>query len=1238
MHRTKFVVTALAITYFLLFTISAFGDTAKDGGAVPVSDSYTIPLKTECTDCPNYPPAFDPPTKESFYICEGSAIYDTIVVTDLDTWQTLSLALYSGPGLFYYTPSFSPASGYYEYTPVEEGSYEVVYVATDGASEPIYFIKTYVIYFDHPPIITNGGVVEQSAVIGEEISYDIDATDAEDDPITFSLISGDGTIDSNTGMLVFTPLDYGLYEFEVEVADSCGADTSSIIFDIFEGFVLDCPPESATEFICQPDTLCYPIGGIPEAARVTVEPSSAWFDRDKNSVCFYTNCSVKKDIKVIVSTENLRCEDCPPVDLDSCMFTVDVTLNSTPIVMLPEDQSFWLCEPSEICVPVGISDLDNNIADILVEISPGGLIGSYNEISGNACFTPAASGVYKMIITARDECEAKDVDTINLEVTINTAPSVTCSPIQELLVCDLSPVTLSGFGCDDIDDNLVSCEVDNGVLADGNVTFTPVEGENIITLTATDECGAVTTCRTIVTITLNSPPTATCSPVQELLVCDLTPVTLSGFFCDGIDGNLTNCEVDNGTLNGEEMTFTPVEGENIITLTATDECGLTATCETVIMITLNSAPSVTCPTDQDIFVCDLSPLTIPGFICEDIDGNLISCEVDNGVLADGNVTFTPVEGENIITLTATDECGGVTTCQTVITVSVNSTPVATCPENQEIFVCDLSEITISGFECNDVDGNLILCEVDNGVLVDGEVTFTPVEGENIIILTATDECGEVSICQTTVTVTLNSPPTATCSPVQELLLCDLSPVTLGGFECDDIDGNLVSCDVDNGTLDGNNVTFTPIEGENIITLTAVDACGEITTCQTTIMVTLNSPPTVTVPSDMELFVCDLSPITLSGFICDDIDGNLLSCETDNGTIDGNEITFTPVVGTNAITLTATDECGLDASNQIIIKVSLNSAPAVTCPGDQELFLCDLSPVTLPGFICDDIDGNLVSCEVDNGTIDGTDLTFTPVAGENLITLTATDECGEITTCQTVITVILNNPPTATCPGDMELFVCDLSEICIDGFICYDIDGNLLTCDVAGGYFMDDAGRVSIAKSGNAVAIESISNYNDVDPDNILAPSGHSVCFAPVEGANLITLTATDECGEVTVCQTTITVTLNSAPTVSVPEPSEIFVCDLSEISVSGFICDDIDGNLVSCEVDNGVLSEDMVTFTPVAGLNTISLTATDECGVVTTSQTSIMVNVNSAPTVACPEDLQMLVCDLSPITIPGFFA
>ena len=89
MYRSKFTVTALAITFFLLFSFNAFGDPTKDGEAVAMVDTTAGALKSQCASCPNYLPEFEPPTQESFSICFGSTIEDTIVATDVDNWQTL---------------------------------------------------------------------------------------------------------------------------------------------------------------------------------------------------------------------------------------------------------------------------------------------------------------------------------------------------------------------------------------------------------------------------------------------------------------------------------------------------------------------------------------------------------------------------------------------------------------------------------------------------------------------------------------------------------------------------------------------------------------------------------------------------------------------------------------------------------------------------------------------------------------------------------------------------------------------------------------------------------------------------------------------------------------------------------------------------------------------------------------------------------------------------------------------
>ncbi|RKX21602.1 MAG: hypothetical protein DRP51_03935, partial [Candidatus Zixiibacteriota bacterium] len=1050
-------------------------------------------------------------------------------------------------------------------------------------------------------------------------------------------------------------------------------------------------------------------------------------------------------------------------------------------------------------------DIDGNLVSYAVD--NGTLAG--NDVT----FTPVA-GENIITLTVTDECgEVASCQAI-VNVILNSPPTASSPPEQNLFVCALSPISISGFICDDIDGNLVSCEVDNGTLVNGEVTFTPVEGENIITLTAVDDCGETAVSQTMIMVSLNNPPTVTCAEDQQMLVCDLSPITISGFVCDDIDGNLVSCDVDNGTLIEGEVTFTPVEGENIITLIATDECGEVATCQTIVSVTLNSTPTTACPGDQTLFVCDLSEICIDGFICDDIDGNLVSCEISGGSFVDGStrskpvtktgsavvlgsvnsydnanlydatsnngqtVCLIPVEGENILTLTATDECGEVSTCRTIITVVLNNAPTVTCPGNQELFVCDLSPITISGFACDDIDGNLVSCEVDNGSLSGGDVTITPVAGVNTITLTAADECGEVATCQTTVTVNLNNAPTATCPGNQELFVCDLSPITVSGFVCDDVDGNLATCVVDNGTLSGDVVTFMPTVGENIITLTATDECGLTATCQTVITVSANNPPSASTPEDQQLAVCDLSPITIDGFICDDIDGNLAACAVNNGTLNGSELTFTPVEGLNTIILTATDECGETATSEFNItievtpgfeltcpqsstvffceptefrypiygipegaavtvipssawfdaetgevgfytncsvvrdievhvetecqtevcrftvtatmnsaplvmavpdtalavcenepacipagvtdidenivtitvrdkitgfpfgtydpvaggicfvpetsgeyelileavdecgakdadtariNVAINTPPTAACPGDMELFVCDLSPISLSGFVCDDIDGNLVICEVDNGTLTGNDVTFTPVEGVNTITLMAIDACDDTVTCVSNITVKLNTPPTTTTPDDREMFVCDLGDICLDGFICDDIDGNIVSCEVNNGTLEDN-----------------------------------TVCFTPVEGVNTIVLTTTDECGETSTSETNITITLNTPPMVTCADNMEMFVCDLSDITLAGFNCDDIDGNLASCEVDNGILNGDEVTFTPIDGVNEITLTATDECGATASCVTTVTVTLNSPPTIAAPENQDIIVCDLSDICLDGF--
>ncbi|MDH4033203.1 MAG: hypothetical protein OEV80_05335, partial [candidate division Zixibacteria bacterium] len=359
------------------------------------------------------------------------------------------------------------------------------------------------------------------------------------------------------------------------------------------------------------------------------------------------------------------------------------------------------------------------------------------------------------------------------------------------------------------------------------------------------------------------PPVVSCPSDDTLFVCDLSPICVDGFTSSDDDGDLANCTVSLGTLNGTEVCFTPVEGANTITYICTDSCDLADTCETTIYVVLNSAPNTpTCPAGVDLVLCDLTDsICVDGFSCNgDPDGNFDYSYATGGVLNGGTVCLLPVEGANVITYICVDSCGDSSYCQTTVNVTLDTTgPEVTCPANISVVQCDLTDICIDGFS----SVGSVSCSVDLGTLTGSQVCFTPVEGDNVITYTCVDSCGNESSCQTTVNVTLDTTgPEVTCPANVSVVQCDLTDICIDGFSS----VGSVSCSVDLGTLTGSQVCFTPVEGDNVITYTCVDSCGNESSCQTTVNVTLDTTgPEVTCPANVSVVQCDLTDICIDGF-------------------------------------------------------------------------------------------------------------------------------------------------------------------------------------------------------------------------------------------------------------------------------------------------------------------------------------------------------------------------------------
>ncbi len=190
----------------------------------------------------------------------------------------------------------------------------------------------------------------------------------------------------------------------------------------------------------------------------------------------------------------------------------------------------------------------------------------------------------------------------------NVAPSANAGSDQLINDADgagSKPVTLNGSASTDPDGTIVNYRWTEGpvVLADGAASSAIVNlttGPHTVTLTVTDSAGATGT--DTVTITVNARPTANAGPDQILIDTDLSgsePVTLNGSASTD-DGQIANYAWTEGALtlaSGPSATaLVPLGvGPHTLTLTVTDNNGLTAT-DTVV-ITVEAGPPVGCPAD-----------------------------------------------------------------------------------------------------------------------------------------------------------------------------------------------------------------------------------------------------------------------------------------------------------------------------------------------------------------------------------------------------------------------------------------------------------------------------------------------------------------------------------------------------------------------------------------------------------------------------------------------------------------
>jgi len=546
---------------------------------------------------------------------------------------------------------------------------------------------------------------------------------------------------------------------------------------------------------------------------------------------------------------------------------------------------------------------------------------------------------------------------------------------------------------------------------------------------------------------------------------------------------------------------------------------------------------------------------------------------------------------------------------------------------------------------------LIIQENNNGVPDDnaggGDIVFTFTQPTFVNAISVVDIEGNGTYIQAG-GVTYPVPPTGdngvsvvplNAGPIMSLTVHLSTSGGISGFDL---------CQSAPGTSCTNMLTCDNLGPANQAALIVTDAAGNNSYCVANVTVEDNIAPEA-LCQDITAQLDANGEVTISTA---DIDGG----STDNCSVTVASPTTTfdcSDLGSNHITLTATDGSGNTDNCTASITVEDNVAPNALCQD----FTVYLNSSGL-GFVnASDIDaGSNDACGIANVTIDAFVLACGNV-GANTVTLTATDVNGNASTCTAQVTVEDTLAPTPLCqditvsldangnadvtPFDLVTSVSDncgsvtcacdsLSQTNFDcddlgtvsvTVIATDVNGNAATCtsqvtvedNIAPVAVCQDA-TVQLDSAGNGMVSASDIDGGSTDNCDIILIGDAAFTCADL-GVNTVTLTVADSAGNSDNCTANVTVEDNVGPnalcqdiTVYLNASGLVFVTE-----------SDIDGGSSDACGIASITTDAFVYACGNVGPNTATLTVTDVNGNVSTCTSQITVTDTLPPTPLCQD-------------------
>ncbi len=695
----------------------------------------------------------------------------------------------------------------------------------------------------------------------------------------------------------------------------------------------------------------------------------------------------------------------------------------------------------------------------------------------------------------------------------------------------------------------------------------------IRTHTATDECANEAACIQTILLVDTTPPDISCPDAVTIECTESTqPVNT------GMASVTDNCDASPTLSFSDVILDIPLCAQAYVinrTWITEDDCGNTNFCVQVITVEDSTPPDMSCPPDVTIECTDSTlPVSTGNASATDLCGDVPVIEYTDVTLAGG----CPQEYSIIRTWLAADACGNTSTCDQLIIVEDSTPPLISCP----------SDITLECDESTSPDNTGIASATDN-CDVSPVFTFSDAVTDGVcpqaFTITRTwiaaDACGNSNTCQQIISIEDNLPPDVTC-PMDVTISCAESsdPTDLGMATATDL------CDPSPDVTFSDLIVPGNCNGEATVfrTWTAMDACGNSSTCVQQISITDDTPPVFTsCPADVtiecgESTLPDDTGIATATDLCD-VSVEITYLDVILAGMCPQEFTINRV-------WIATDDCGNSTSCQQVISVEDNTPPNILCPVDITIACTESTEPGNTGLASatDACDANpLVTY---NDVVVGGGC---PGEGGIMRTWTATDACGNTSTCLQIISVDDDTPPVITdCPPDLTI----------------ECDDDTLPVSTGFASATDDCDSAPVITYSDSIA----------DGD---CPQDYTITRI---------WTAMDACGNSSTCAQMISVEDNTLPVITFCPPDVTISCEESTAPGNTGTASATD----NCSADVTITFDDSIS--DGACPQEITLTrvwiATDDCGNFSTCVQMITTEDTSPPLITCPAHITV-ACDES---------